>query len=103
MQIQLTGQHIAITEPLRSYVQDKLARIERHYDGIVSAHVVLSVAKLRQQAEATLQLAGNPIVATAVAEDMYAAIDALVDKIDRQLQKHKDKLSAKHRGERLRP
>ncbi|NJN47699.1 MAG: ribosome-associated translation inhibitor RaiA [Candidatus Competibacteraceae bacterium] len=102
MQINLTGHHIEITQPLRDYVHDKLGRIERHFDNVTQVHVVLSVEKLRQKAEARVHVAGNDIVADAVGEDMYASIDAMTDKIDRQVKKHKEKLTDKHRGDKVR-
>jgi len=102
MQINLTGHHIEITQPLRDYVHDKLGRIERHFDNVTQVHVVLSVEKLRQQAEARVHVAGNDIIADAVGEDMYASIDAMIDKIDRQIKKHKEKVTDKHRGDKVR-
>lgn len=102
MQIKLTGHHIEITQALRDYVNDKLERIERHFENVTSVHVILSVEKLRQKAEATIHVAGNGIFADAVDADMYAAIDALIDKIDRQIKKHKEKLTDKHRDEKVR-
>ena len=102
MQTNLTGHHIEITPALRDYVNDKLERIERHFENVTSAHVILSVEKLRHTAEATIHVAGNDIFADATDSDMYAAIDALIDKIDRQIKKHKEKLTDKHRSERVR-
>ena len=102
MQIKLTGHHIEITQALRDYVHDKLERIERHFENVTSVHVILSVEKLRQKAEATIHVAGNDIFADAVDGDMYAAIDALSDKIDRQIKKYKEKLTDKHRDEKVR-
>lgn len=102
MQIKLSGHHIEITPALRDYVDEKLERIERHFDNVTSVQVILSVEKLRQKAEATIHVAGNDIYADAVDEDLYAAIDALSDKIDRQIKKHKEKLTEKHRGEKAR-
>ncbi|MCK9529555.1 MAG: ribosome-associated translation inhibitor RaiA [Gammaproteobacteria bacterium] len=98
MQLNITGHHVEITDALRAYVSDKLGRLERHFDHLTNAHVVLSVEKLRQKAEATIHVAGNDLFAECVDEDMYAAIDSMVDKLDRQLMKHKEKLSD-HRGE----
>jgi len=102
MQIKLSGHHIDITPALHDYVHDKLERIERHSDNVTSVQVILSVEKLRQKAEATIHVTGNDIFADAVNEDLYAAIDALSDKIDRQIKKHKEKLLEKHRGEKTR-
>lgn len=92
MQINLTGHHIDITEPLRNYVQTKFAKLERHFDHITNVHVVLNVEKLRQKAEATLHVSGGELFATSEHGDMYAAIDGLIDKLDRQVIKHKEKL-----------
>lgn len=102
MQTSLTGHHVEITQALRDFVHDKLERIERHFDTVTRVHVILSVEKLRHKAEATIHVAGNDIFADAVDGDMYAAIDALIDKIDRQIKKHKEKLTDKHRNEKAR-
>lgn len=102
MQIKLSGHHVEITQALHDYVHDKLERIERHFDNVTNVQVILSVEKLRHHAEATIHVAGNEIFADAVDEDMYAALDALVDKIDRQIKKHKEKLTDKHRDEKAR-
>lgn len=99
MQINLTGHHVELTEALRNYVNDKFQRLERHFDNVIDVHVILSVEKLRQQAEASLNLSGNQIFADSVNEDMYAAIDALVDKLDRQVIKHKEKMKDHHKAE----
>jgi len=97
MQVNLTGHHVDITDPLRSYVDEKIARLERHFDHVTNVHVILSVEKLVQKAEATVHIAGADVFADAVHEDMYAAIDALVDKLDRQVLRHKEKIKS-HRG-----
>ena len=97
MQIDLTGHHVDITESLRDYVETKMEKIERHFDNVVDVHVILGVEKLRQKAEATLHLSGSKIYADDTQEDMYAAIDGLVDKLDRQVKKHKEKTKDHHR------
>lgn len=97
MQVNLTGHHVDITDPLRAYVDEKIARLERHFDHVTNVHVILSVEKLVQKAEATVHVAGADVFADAVHQDMYAAIDALVDKLDRQLIRHKEKVK-NHRG-----
>ncbi|NIP73860.1 MAG: ribosome-associated translation inhibitor RaiA [Gammaproteobacteria bacterium] len=97
MQMNLTGHHVDITPSLRDYVTEKLERLERHFDHVTDVHVILSVEKLRHRAEATLNVTGNNLFADAVEQDMYAAIDALVDKLDRQVKKHKEKLTDHHR------
>lgn len=97
MQLNLTGHHIDITDALRNYVNDKMAKVERHFDNVTNVHVVLSVEKLRQKAEATVHVSGGTIFANAEHEDMYAAIDALTDKLDRQVKKHKEKMKDHHK------
>lgn len=99
MQINLTGHHVDITEPMRDYVNSKMERLERHFDHVTNVHVVLSVEKLRHKAEATLHVSGNNLFADSVQEDMYAAIDSLIDKLDRQIRKHKEKITDHHRSE----
>ncbi len=94
MQINLTGHHVEVTGALRDYVISKFERLERHFDHISNVHVILNVEKLAQIAEATLHVNGGELFANAEHEDMYAAIDALVDKLDRQVKKHKEKLKA---------
>lgn len=102
MQMQLTGHHIDITPALREYVTSKIDRVGRHYDQVVDIHVVLSVEKLVHTAEATIHVNRGTVFADAQAADMYAAIDMLVDKLDRQVKKHKEK-SSSHRGGHVAP
>lgn len=97
MHIKVDGRHVEVTESMHDYIQTKMSRIERHFDHLVDVHVVLAVEKQRQMAEATIHVAGNDIHAHSEDEDMYAAIDALLDKLDRQIKKHKEKLT-KHRA-----
>jgi len=97
MQINLTGHHIDITEALKGYVDNKFERLARHFDDVLNIHVVLSVEKLRQKAEATLHVNGAKVFADSIHEDMYAAIDGLIDKLDRQVLRYKEKKS-NHRG-----
>jgi putative sigma-54 modulation protein len=99
MQINLSGHHVDLTTPLREYVNNKMERLERHFDQVTDIHVVLGVEKLRHKAEATMHISGGDIFANAVEENMYAAIDSLVDKLDRQLKKHKEKITDHHRSE----
>lgn len=99
MQINLTGNHVELTDPLRNYVNSKLERLERHFDMVQNIHVVLSVEKLRHKAEATLHISGGNLFAESVEEDMYAAIDALADKLERQVKKQKEKQTDHHRSE----
>lgn len=101
MKIDLSGHHIDITDSLRAYVDEKVGRLEKHFDRVTDAHVVLSVEKQVQKAEATIQVKGNKIFAHAENADMYAAIDSLADKLDRQIIKHKEKTS-NHRSKPVR-
>ena len=91
MQLSVTGHHIEVTPALRNYVTSKFERLERHFDHVGDVHVILSVEKLRQKAEATIHIRGGNAFADSVHEDMYAAIDGLVDKLDRQVKKRKEK------------
>ena len=97
MQLNLSGHHLDITPALREYVSSKLGKLERHFDHVTNAHVILSVEKLAQKAEATVHVNGSKVFADSVHEDMYAAIDALIDKLDRQVLRHKEKKNS-HRG-----
>ncbi len=97
MQISLTGHHVDVTDALKNYVDGKFERLERHFDQVINVHVILTVEKLRQKAEANININGANVFADAVHEDMYAAIDGLIDKLDRQVIKYKEKKS-NHRG-----
>jgi putative sigma-54 modulation protein len=99
MQLSVTGHHVEVTPALRGYVEKKLERITRHFDHVIDVHCVLTVEKLRQKAEATLHVRGNAIHADATEPDMYAAIDALTDKLDRCVRKHKEKRTDHHAAE----
>lgn len=91
MNLKITGHHIEVTPALHDYVTNKLDRVIRHFDHVTSVQVILSVAKLRQKAEVTLHVRGKDIYADADDADLYAAIDAVADKLDRQVVKHKEK------------
>lgn len=91
MQISITGHQLQVTEALKNYINEKFARLERHFDRVLDVHVVLEVEKLAQKAEATVQVNGAKLFAEDSQEDLYAAIDGLIDKLDRQLVKHKEK------------
>ncbi len=93
MQINLTGHHVEITDSLREYVNTKFEKLERHFDHINNVYVVLTVEKLNQKAESTVHLSGTEVHASATNLDMYASIDALIDKLDRQILKYKGKIS----------
>ena len=99
MQTSITGHHVEITPPLRQYVESKLLRLERHFERVIDVRVVLDVEKLNHKAEATIHTRGKSLFADAIADDMYAAIDALADKLDRQIRKHKEKQTDHHRHE----
>ncbi len=102
MNIDLTGHHIDLTDALRSYVNEKMNRLERHFDHVTKTHVILEVDKKRHIAEATMHVPGGngSVHANSEHEDMYAAIDLLVDKLDRQIIKHKEKLKNHHRKQK---
>jgi len=93
MQIKLTGHHVEITDALRDYVESKMEKIVRHFDHVIDIHCILEVEKLRHKAEATVLVSGDKLFADSVEENMYAAIDGLIDKLDRQVKKHKEKLT----------
>jgi len=99
MQMTLTGHHVDITPPLKSYVEKKFDRVVRHFDQVIDVHCVLTVEKLSHKAEATLHVSGGNIHADADEEDMYAAIDVLADKLDRLVKKHKEKRGDHHAAE----
>ncbi|NLS43022.1 ribosome hibernation promoting factor [BEV proteobacterium] len=92
MQLNITGHHIEITPALREFVNTKFAKLEQYFDRINQINVVLKVEKVEQIADATLFVNGGELYATSESEDMYAAIYLLIDKLARQLNKHKDKL-----------
>ena len=91
MQIEITGHHIEVTEAMRSHVLEKFSRLKKHFDKVLEVHVILSVEKLSQKAEATVHINGANLFAEYTQEDLYTAIDNLVDKLDRQVLKHKEK------------
>ena len=91
MQVNVSGHHLEVTDALKNYVDTKLERLERHFDRITNVNVILSVEKQRQKAEATIRISGGEVFADSEAEDLYAAIDLLTDKLDRQLIKRKEK------------
>ncbi|MEQ1636153.1 MAG: ribosome-associated translation inhibitor RaiA [Methylococcales bacterium] len=91
MQISITGHHLDVTESLKAHVQLKFEKLKRHFDNVADVHVILSVEKLNQKAEATVQIGGAKVFAEDVQADMYDSIDSVVDKLDRQIIKHKEK------------
>ena len=99
MRIEITGHQIDITSALREYVHTKLDRLERHFENLIDIHVILTVEKLDHEAEATIQISGRTLFAEVQADNMYTALDLLADKLDRQVLKHKEKMTDHHRGE----
>jgi putative sigma-54 modulation protein len=101
MNLTISGHHLEVTPALRSYVTSKLDRITRHFDQVVDVKVLLSVEKQkekdkRQRAECNIHVKGSDMFAECSHEDLYAAVDELVDKLDRQVERHKDKLQDHH-------
>lgn len=96
MQLNITGHHVDITPALREYVTEKMQRLSRHFDHVISINVILKVEKLEQIAESTVNAGGKTLFATDTAMDMYAAIDGLIDKLDRQVRRLKDRLRDHH-------
>ena len=99
MKINVTGRHINITEALQLYIENKFKKIEKHFENIVDIHVILTVEKIRMQAEASLKIKKGNIFANSEKGDMYMAIDELVDKLDRQLKKQKERKMGHRRSE----
>ena len=99
MNLNLTGIHLEITPAIRAYVVAKMERVTRHFDHVIDVNVVLSVDKLRQKIEANVHVRGKEIHAESIDPDMYAAIDLLSDKLDRQVVRYKEKLLS-HRTDR---
>ncbi|MER2511938.1 MAG: ribosome-associated translation inhibitor RaiA, partial [Nitrosomonas ureae] len=91
MNLKLTGNHVEITDAMRDYVTSKISKVTRHFDHVIDVSVILSVEKLKQKAEANVHVRGKDIFVETDSEDMYASIDSLVDKLDRQILKHKEK------------
>ncbi len=95
MNLNVSGHHLEVTPAIRSYVNSKLDRVVRHFDHVIDAHVILSVGKLSQKAEVTLRVRGKDIHCACEETDLYAAIDLLADKLDRQVLKYKGKVFEK--------
>ena len=94
MNVQVSGHHVEVTQAIRDYVLSKLERVQRHFDQVIEINVILSVQKLRQKAEISVHMPGKDIHVESDDEDLYAAIDLMMDKLDRQIIKHKDKAFA---------
>jgi putative sigma-54 modulation protein len=95
MNLHITGHHLEITPAIREYATGKFSKIKRHFDSVMDVNVILSVEKLKQKAEATIHISGKDLFAECTDENLYAAIDELVDTMDRQVKKHKDKQHAR--------
>jgi ribosome hibernation promoting factor len=93
LNLHLTGHHVEITPAIRDYVTSKLERINRHFDHVIDVNVIMTVEKLDRKIEVNCHLAGKDIHVEANDGDMYAAIDRLTDKLDRQVLKHKERFS----------
>ena len=93
MQIDITGHHVDVTPALRAFVTEKMQKLIRHSDQVISIRVILNVEKLQQLAEASVNVGGQTLFAKFTAQDMYASIDGLVDKLDRQVRRRKDRIT----------
>lgn len=92
MNLSITGHHLVVTPAIRSYVQNKMARVLRHFDHVIDVSVILTVEKLQQKAEINLHVRGKDLFVECRQEDLYAAIDGVIDKLDRQVLKHKSRI-----------
>ena len=101
MNLHINGHHLEVTPALRDYVTSKLDKVTRHFDHVIDVNVILAVEKLQQKAEVTVHVRGKDIHVEAEDSDLYAAIDALVDKLDRQILKYKQKVQDHHRADRM--
>ncbi|WP_221797562.1 ribosome hibernation-promoting factor, HPF/YfiA family [Oceanobacter mangrovi] len=99
MSIKISGHHVEVTEAMEAYVKEKLVRLERHAETITSGQFTMTVEKDRKIAEGSIHIGGTDINATATHDDMYAAIDLMADKLDRQVLKYKEKLVARQHGQ----
>ncbi len=99
MNLTVTGHHVEVTPAIRDYVTDKIKKVTRHFDHVIDVTVTLSVEKLIQKAEANVHVSGRDIFVQTEDSDLYAAIDGLADKLDRQVVKHKEKNGEHHRAE----
>ncbi len=95
MNLNLTGRHLDITPAIRQHVTDKIAKIKSHFDGVMDVAVILSVDKLRQKAEGSVHLSGKDVFVEAEDDNLYVAIDGMIEKLERQIIKHKEKYAAR--------
>ena len=96
MNLTITGHHLEITAAIRDYVISKIDRVKRHFDNVIDINVIMTVEKLKHSVEANVHLSGKDIFVQAEDTDMFAAIDSLADKLDRQIVKYKEKHSQTH-------
>ena len=99
MNLHITGHHLEVTPAIREYATSKFDKIKRHFDNVIDVKIILSVEKLKQKAEATIHISGKDVFVECDDENLYAAIDTLIDKLDRQVIKHKEKLSSRRHDE----
>ncbi|WP_223788859.1 ribosome hibernation-promoting factor, HPF/YfiA family [Marinicella meishanensis] len=99
MHLTITGHQLEVTEPIRNYIETKFERIKRHFDQVLNAHVIISVEKVRHKSEATMHIGGKDFFADSTEDHLYKSIDLLVDKLDKQIRRHKDKVTDHHREE----
>lgn len=96
MDMTISGHHVEITDAIKEHIHSKFERVERHYDKITRTEIILTVEPHEKKAEATLFVTGDTLHASATDDDMYKAIDDLVDKIDKQVRRRKDKMNRHH-------
>jgi putative sigma-54 modulation protein len=94
MNLTVSGHHVVVTPALKAYLHSKLERVARHFDHVIDVSVILTVEKLRQKAEVTVRVPGKDIFVESHGIDLYAVIDALTDKLDRQVLRYKDRIKA---------
>ncbi|MFC3193565.1 ribosome hibernation-promoting factor, HPF/YfiA family [Marinicella sediminis] len=102
MQLTITGHQLEVTDPIKEYIETKFARIKRHFDQVLNVHVIISVEKLRHKSEATMHIGGRDFFAESTEDHLYKSIDLLVDKLDKQIRRHKDKMTDHHNVEAIR-
>ena len=103
MEINVTGHHVEVTTALQLYIENKFERLKRHFEGIINVHFILTVEKKRMKAEAIVNVNHGNLFAVDEQENMYMAIDKLIDKLDSQLKKYKEKLTHHHPNEKEQP
>jgi putative sigma-54 modulation protein len=99
MNLNLSGHHLEITPAIREHVLSKIDKVKRHFENVIDVNVILSVEKLKQKAEANVHLSGKTIFVECEDENLYVAIDSLIEKLDRQILKHKEKHAARRHDE----